>query len=121
MNLALWIVAGLLAAVFLLASATKLFLPKERLAKAPGGGWVNHFSTRAIKTIGGLEILGVIGLIGPQALHIATILTPLAAVGLALIMVGAVITRIRIHDVKPIAVELTYLAAAVFVAWGRFG
>lgn len=44
MNLALWIIAGLLAAVFLLAGTNKLFIPQEKLAKAPGGGWVNDFS-----------------------------------------------------------------------------
>jgi hypothetical protein len=120
MNVALWIISGLLAAVFVAASASKLFTPKQKLAKAPGGGWVNHFSAGALKAIGGLEILGAIGLILPEALGIARILTPLAAVGLALIMTGAVITRIRVHETKPIVLDLTYLAAAVFVAWGRF-
>ena len=46
---------------------------------------------------------------------------PLAAVGLALVMVGAVITRIRRREAKVIVVDLAYLALAGFVAWGRFG
>ena len=58
MNLALWIVAGLLAAVFVLAGATKLFIPRKKLARAPGGGWVNDFSAGFVKTLGAVEILG---------------------------------------------------------------
>ncbi len=73
MNLALWIIAGLLAAVFLVAGANKLFIPREKLAKAPGGGWVNDFSAGFIKTLGALEILGAVGVILPAALDIAPV------------------------------------------------
>jgi hypothetical protein len=120
-NLALWIIAGLLAAVFLLAGSTKLFVPREKLAKAPGGGWVNDFSAGFVKTLGAVEILGAIGLILPAALDIAPVLVPLAAVGLATIMVGAAIVELRRHDPKHVLVNLTYLALIVFVASGRFG
>lgn len=121
MNLALWIIAGLLAAVFAVAGANKLFMPQEKLAKAPGGGWVNDFDPGFVKALGAVEILGAIGLILPGALDIAPVLVPLAAVGLATIMVGAVITRIRRHEFKPMLLDLTYLASALVVAWGRFG
>lgn len=121
MNLALWIVAGLLAAVFLLAGANKSFIPQESLAKAPGGGWVNDFSAGFVKALGALEILGAVGLILPAALDIAPILVPLAAVGLAMIMVGATIVTFRRHEPKHVLVDLTYLALIVFVAWARFG
>jgi hypothetical protein len=69
MNLALWIIAGLLAAVFLLAGSNKLFIPHERLAKAPGGGWVNDFSPAFVKGLGAVEILGAVGLILPAVLE----------------------------------------------------
>ena len=121
MNLALWIVTGLLAAVFLVAAVNKLFLPKEKLAAAPGGAWVEDFSPGALKTIAALEILGVVGLFLPAALDIATVLVPLAAVGLALVMVGAIITRLRRHERWAILLNVAYLALAAFVAWGRLG
>jgi hypothetical protein len=121
MNLALWIIAGLLAAVFLIAGANKLFIPREKLAKAPGGGWVLDFSPRFVKTLGAVEILGAAGLILPAALGIAPILVPLAAVGLATIMTGAAIVTTRRHEPKHALLNLTYLALITFVAISRFG
>jgi hypothetical protein len=121
MNLALWIVTGLLAAVFLVAAVNKLILPKEKLAAAPSGAWSEDFSRGALTTIATLEILGVLGLILPAVLDIAPVLGPLAAVGLALVMVGAIITRLRRHEGWAIMLNVAYLALAVFVAWGRFG
>ena len=121
MNLALWIIAGLLAAVFLLAGGTKLFIPREKLAKAPGGGWVEDFSAGFVKTLGAVEILGAVGLILPAALDIAPVLVPLAAVGLATIMVGAAIVELRRQDSKHVLVNLSYLALISFVVFGRFG
>jgi hypothetical protein len=121
MNITLWIVAGLLAVVYLVAGAGKLIVPKEKLATAPGAGWVNDFSADSVKAIGVLEVLAAVGLVLPAALDIAPVLAPLAAVGLVLLMAGAVITRIRRHEVKPMVADLMYLALAGFVAWGRFG
>ena len=60
------------------------------------------------------------GLVLPAALDIAPVLVPLAAVGLVLLMAGAVITRIRSHEPEPMVADLIYLALAGFVAWGRF-
>jgi DoxX-like protein len=121
MNFALWIVTGLLAVVFLVAAVSKLMLPNQKLAAAPGGAWVEDFSPSTLKTIGALEILGVAGLILPAALDIAPVLVPLAAVGLALVMVGAIITRLRRHEGKSILVNVAYPTLAGLVAWGRFG
>ena len=120
MNLSLWIIAGLMAAVFLLAGANKLLIPQEKLAKAPGGGWVLDFSAGFVKALGAVEILGAVGLILPALLDIAPILVPMAAVGLALIMVGAAIVTFRRQEFKHVLLNLTYLALLVFVAWGRF-
>jgi uncharacterized membrane protein YphA (DoxX/SURF4 family) len=121
MDIALWIVSGVLAAVFLVASSTKLFIPREKLAKAPGGGWVEDFSARFVKTLGALEFLGAIGVIFPALLHIAPVLTPLAAVGLGLVMIGAAIVESRRGEFRHALLNLAYLAPAVFVACGRFG
>jgi hypothetical protein len=120
-NLAVWIIAGLLAAVFLFAGDTKVLVPRAQLAEAPGGGWVNDFSPAFVKALGAVEILGAIGLILPAALDIAPVLVPLAAVGLGSIMIGAAIVTFRRQEAGHALLNLTYLALAVFVAWGRFG
>jgi hypothetical protein len=121
MNLALWIAAGVLTAVLLVAAINKLVIPWEKLAAFPGGGWVEDFSPGALKAISTVEILGAAGLILPAVLGIAPVLVPLAATGTALLFTGAVITRLRRGETAVIAVDLVYLALAVFVAWGRFG
>ena len=119
MNLALWIVAGLLAAVFLFAGVNKLALPRAKLAKAPGGGWVNDVSAGFVKALGALEVLGAAGLILPAALGIAPVLVPLAAIGLGTIMVGAAVVTVRRGEPQHALLNVAYLALAVFVAWGR--
>jgi hypothetical protein len=120
-NIALWIVAGLLAAVFLFAGANKLFIPREKLARAPGGGWVLDFGPAFVKALGAVEILGAAGLILPAALDIAPVLVPLAAVGLGLIMIGAATVELRRQEVRHALLNLVYLALIVFVAFARFG
>ena len=84
-------------------------------------GVLEDFSAGAIKAIGALELLAAVGLIVPAALDIAPILVPLAAVGLVLLMVGAIITHVRRHELQPVVVNVALLALAVVVAWGRFG
>jgi hypothetical protein len=130
MNLALWIVAGLLAVVFFVSGSTKLFVPKENLdgllqrlgpAAQATGEWTRDFSPGGFKTIGVLEFLGAVGLILPAALDIAPVLVPLAASGAVLLFVGAVIMRLRRGERATIVVDLVYLAMAAFVASGRFG
>jgi len=119
-NIALWTIAALLAVAFLASGALKLIQPKEKLA-ASGFGFVEDFSAGAVKAIGAVEILAEVGLILPAALDIAPVLVPLAAVGLVLLMAGAIITHLRRHEAQAIVVPLALLALAVLVAWGRFG
>jgi hypothetical protein len=119
MNRALWIVAGLLAVVYLFSGVGKLIVSKEKLAAFPGAGWVEDFSAGAVKAIGALEVLAAVGLVLPAALGIAPVLVPLAAAGLVVLMAGAVLTRLRRREVKPMVADLVYLALAAFVAWGR--
>jgi hypothetical protein len=120
MNVALWIVASLLAVAFLAGGVMKLVQPKEKLA-ASGFGFVENFSDGAVKAIGLVEVLAAVGLILPAALGIAPILVPLAAVGVVLLMIGAVVTHARRNETQSIAANIAILALAVFVAWGRFG
>jgi uncharacterized membrane protein YphA (DoxX/SURF4 family) len=119
MNVVLWIVAGVLAAAFLVAGLTKLTQPKQKLAAQMG--WVEDFSPGAVKAIGALEVLAAIGLILPAALDIVPVLVPLAAVGLAVLMVGAVVTHARRREPQLIVINVVLLALAVVVLWGRFG
>ena len=123
LNRALWIVAGILAVVFLVSSSTKLFVPKEKLAGMGGAAskWVEDFSPRGLKAIGAVEVLAAVGLIVPAVLGIAPVLVPLAATGAVLLFTGAVIMRLRRGERATVLVDLVYLAMAAFVAWGRFG
>ncbi|MCC5574832.1 DoxX family protein [Microtetraspora sp. AC03309] len=120
MNVVLWIIAGLLALVFIGAGLMKLTQPKDRLA-ASGMPWTEDFSAGTVKGIGALEVLGAIGLILPAALDIAPVLTPLAALGLAVVMAGAAVTHARRKESPTIVVNVVLLLLAAVVAWGRFG
>lgn len=121
MHFALWIVAGLMAAVFLIAGSTKVFLSRQTLADAPGGGWALDFSAGFIKALGIVELLGAVGLVLPGLLDILPVLVPLAAVGLGAIMVGAATVEVRRGEPAHALLNVTYLALLVFLAWGRFG
>jgi len=79
------------------------------------------FSAGFVKALGAVEILGAAGLILPALLDIAPVLVPLAATGLATIMVGAAIVTYRRQEFKHVLVDLAYLAMAAVVAFGRFG
>lgn len=120
MNVTLWIIAGLLAVLFLAAGLMKSTQPKEKLASS-GMDWVESFSPGAVKTIGALEALAGIGLILPAAVDIAPIFVPLAATGLVLVMIGAMIFHARRKETQAILMNVVLLALAAVVAWGRFG
>jgi hypothetical protein len=83
--------------------------------------WAARVSDRQFRAIGLLEVAGAVGLILPGALGIAQVLTPLSAVGLALAMVGAVLTHLRLGETNRIAAPLILMLLLVFVAIERFG
>ena len=120
MNVALWIIAGLLAALFAAVGAVKLIQPKEKLADS-GQAWVEDFTPTQVKLIGLVEVLAAVGLILPAVVDVLPVLVPVAAVGLAALMAGAAITHARRKETQMIAVNLLLLALAVVVAVGRFG
>ena len=99
MNIALWIVTGLLATAYLLGGAFKVVTPKLKIATGGASAkWVEDFSAGGVKAIGVLEILAAAGLVLPALLKTVPILVPLAAVGIALLMAGAALTRLRRHE-----------------------
>jgi uncharacterized membrane protein YphA (DoxX/SURF4 family) len=120
-NVFLWIVAGVLAAFFLAAGLTKLSQSKAKLGENPQMAWSKDFSAGTIKLIGAAEVLGALGLILPGVLDIAPVLVPLAAVGLALIMLGAIITHGRRKEFQQIVINTIVLILALVVAIFRFG
>ncbi len=121
MNIALWIVTGLLAAV-LLISTSKMFVPREKIAATgPAAEWIMDFSPTALRVIGTLELLAAAGLILPAALDIAPVLVPVTAVCVALLFAGAATMRLRRGERGTVTPDLVYFALSVFVAVARFG
>ena len=120
MNVVLWIAAGLLAVLYLFAGGLKLATPREKLLENPNMGWAADFSEAAVKGIGAVEILGALGLVLPRALDIAPVLTPLAATGLAIVQVGAIVVHARRKETKALPMNVVLLLLAAFVAVGRF-
>ena len=120
MNVTLWIIAGVLAAVFTASGLMKLLLPKEKLITS-GFRWAERFSPKAIRLIGVAEVLAAKALILPAVLHVMPVLVPLAAVGLMLVMIGAIIVHARLKEAPMVLANIALLGLAATVAWSRFG
>jgi len=116
MNIALWIVQTLLALLFLFAGGMKLVTPMEEMMKQMPislPGWFVLFT-------GVVEVLGAIGVMLPWLLRIQPGLTPLAAVGLVIIMIGATVYTLAAGDVVSALIPLLVGSLAAFVAYGRW-
>ena len=119
MNVVLWILQVLLALLFLFAGGTKLIMPLDVLLQqgSPNQvmlpGWFIRF-------IGVVEVLGALGLILPGLLKNRQYLTPLAALGLAIIMIGAVVVTIMGDGVKLAIGPFVFLLLLLFIAYARW-
>jgi DoxX-like protein len=112
-NVLLWVVQGLLAALFLFAGGMKLVLPLEALAGPIAlPGWFMRF-------IGTAEVAGALGLVLPSLLRIHPRLTPVAAAGLVIIMIGATVLTGMTSPAAMAAVPAFVGVLATFVAYGR--
>ena len=120
MNALLWTLQMVLALVFGGAGTVKLIAPRDQLAKTLGG-WVYDFPAPLLKPLGLAELLGAIGLIVPPLVHVAPILTPLAASGLGVTMIGAIAPHARRGEFANVVVNVLLAVMAAVVAWGRFG
>jgi hypothetical protein len=119
MTYALWTVQGLLTLVFLFAGGTKLVLPLDVLM-AMGSPNQIQLPGWFVRFIGVAEVLGAVGLILPGLLRIRPGLTPLAAAGLVIIMIGATVLTLVSDGVAPALIPLVVGLLSAFVAYGRW-
>jgi len=119
LNTILWIFQVVLAMMFLMAGAMKMMQTKDKMAEKMA--WVEDFSQGQIRGIGMLEVIGALGLVLPAITGILPVLVPLAALGLALTMVGAFLTHLRRKEIIPMgAMNMMLFAMTIFVAYGRW-
>ncbi|MFB4263188.1 DoxX family protein [Nonomuraea sp. GTA35] len=119
MNIFLWILQVLLAAMFAMSGLEKATQPRDKLiGKYP---WTGDVPQAAVRFIAVPELLGAIGLIVPAATGIAPILTPLAAAGLAILVALAAALHVRRKETEGLAITIVLFLLTAFVAWARFG
>lgn len=115
MNLAIWIVQGLLAAMMLGAGMFKIITPRVKLAEKMH--WAKTWTDGNVKLLGLAEVLGAAGLILPGLLHLLPVLTPIAGICLAILMAGAAKVHVDLKE-SPVPAVVPLLLA-IFVAIGR--
>lgn len=119
-NIALWAVQALLALVYLAAGGLKVVRPREQLVASGNFDWMKDTSDAGVKAVGAVELLGALGLILPELTGIAPILTPIAAVGLVVVQIGAIRVHLTRNERQPLPANGILLLLAAFVAVGRF-
>jgi putative oxidoreductase len=117
LHLGLWVVQGLLGAMFLAIGAMKATQPIPVLANTLG--WPAAVPAPLVRVIGIAELLGGLGLILPAATSVKPMLTPLAGVGLAMVTLLAAIFHIRRGELGALPLPLVLGGLAAFVAWER--
>ena len=119
MKILVWIIQVLVAFIFFGAGLMKLFTPYAELLADPNTAWAGDFSATQIKIISLLEVLGALGLIIPMFVAKIRVLVPIAAIGLALTMIGALITHLGRDE--SITINIILFALAAYIAWSRSG
>jgi len=118
MNVVLWTLQGLLAAVFAASGLAKISQPKDRLI-ASGQTGVAPFPLPVIRFTASCELLGAVGILVPRLVGVAEFLTPAAAFGFAIVMVGAIASHGYLREPRNVALTTAIFVAAVTVAVGR--
>jgi uncharacterized membrane protein YphA (DoxX/SURF4 family) len=111
-NVVLWVAQGVLAALFALSGLSKLTQQKDKLAEKYT--WMHEVSAPMVRVIGALEVAGGIGLVVP-------VLAPIAATGLAVMMLLAGAFHVRRREPRGVVVTAALVVLTALVAWGRFG
>jgi putative oxidoreductase len=117
MHIALWAVQILLAVLFLMTGAMKAFMPLDEVARTMR--WVPDVPVGMVRFIGLAELAGAIGLILPSATKIQPKLTPLAAIGLGVVVLLGAILHFTRGEGALTPLNFILAAMAAFVAWGR--
>lgn len=117
MNVALWIIQIIVAALFLTSGSLKLVLPKDNLIKV--FEWIEDFTEPKLRLIGAFEVLGGLGLFLPGVYSTLEILIPLAAIGLTIIMVLACFLHYRRDEKSNLIVNIVILLLLLLIAGGR--
>jgi uncharacterized membrane protein YphA (DoxX/SURF4 family) len=118
LHIALWVAQLLLAASLIWAATMKLFQPVEKLSAM--WPWVGQVSGALVKVTGIVDLLGGIGLILPSLLRIKPQFTPIAAIGMMVLMVCASIFHIVRGEASSIGANIVFAGMAAFIAWGRW-
>ncbi|HST51059.1 MAG TPA: DoxX family protein [Pyrinomonadaceae bacterium] len=119
MTYLLWIIQILLALLFLFSGGLKLLMPSDKLMAMNAQNQI-QLSVLFLRFIGTMEVLGALGLILPGLLRIRPGLTPLAAAGLVIIMIGATVITLANGTITPAVIPLVTGLMAAFVAYGRW-
>jgi hypothetical protein len=119
MDTIITVIQVVLTLIFTSGGLLKLTQPYARFTKLPFQAWANDFKPEHIRLIGVLEVCAAVGLIVPLLLNSLTMLTPLAAVGIALVMSGAMATHLRRSEYLNMVGNLMWLGLALFVAYDR--
>ncbi|MER7468156.1 DoxX family protein [Streptomyces sp. NPDC097981] len=114
MNIAYWIVAGLLALFYFYAGTLKVIRSRDQLR--PMMAWVDHMPLPALRALGTVEILGATGLILPPLTGIAPSLAPAAAIGFILLQTGAITVHLISQD-RRIALNAGLTVTAAVTIW----
>ena len=118
LNTIVWIIQGVLSAFFAMAGTGKITKSTEEHIRErhilPGQ------SAMPIRLLGVAELLGCIGIIVPWATGICRVLTPIAALGFAMVMIGAIVIQARRRDYRMLAVPIVLLVLCGIVVWYRF-
>jgi hypothetical protein len=119
MNTAITVIQVLLTLLFTSGGLLKLTLPYARFTKLPAQAWARDFKPEHVRLIGVLELSAAMGMVVSLFLNTPTMLSPLVAVGMALVMAGAMATHLRRTEYPNMVGNLVWLGMALFVAYSR--
>lgn len=119
MDTLITVVQVLLIFLFTSGGLLKLTRPYAKFVKMPAQSWANDFSPEQVRLIGMFEVGAAVGVLVPLLLHSLGMLTPLAAVGMALVMAGAMATHLRRQEYPNVIGNFVWLGLALFVAYGK--
>jgi putative oxidoreductase len=118
LNITLWIVQGLTATLMLMSAYMKIATPILELSSK--WKWTGELPETVVRLLGVIDLLGGIGIILPALLRIKPSLTPLAAVGIILLMISASVFHISRGEASVIGSNIILMFLASFIAWGRY-